>query len=93
MCPKSALVSGFNIEYGLGSNAFLFISEYACIIFLSWTTCLLVCLYGISLAAQLLRMFSQRDNVTEQLLKEEDNCIAVFVKAHQKPKLYSKYLL
>lgn len=69
MCPKSALVSGFNIEYGLGSHAFLFISEYACIIFLSWTTCLLVCLYGISLAAQLLRMFSQRDNATEQFLK------------------------
>lgn len=66
MYPKSALVSGFNIEYGLGSHAFLFIS---CIIFLSWTTCLLVCLYGISLAAQLLRMFSQRDKVTEQFLK------------------------
>nr|YP_009994721.1 NADH dehydrogenase subunit 1 [Zyginella minuta]QNP08959.1 NADH dehydrogenase subunit 1 [Zyginella minuta] len=38
---ESELVSGFNIEYGSGGFAFLFISEYASIIFMSLFTCLI----------------------------------------------------
>nr|YP_009439688.1 NADH dehydrogenase subunit 1 [Yanocephalus yanonis]ATG83161.1 NADH dehydrogenase subunit 1 [Yanocephalus yanonis] len=37
---ESELVSGFNVEYGGGGFAFLFISEYASIIFISMITCL-----------------------------------------------------
>nr|YP_010692599.1 NADH dehydrogenase subunit 1 [Gargara minuta]WBV77340.1 NADH dehydrogenase subunit 1 [Gargara minuta] len=37
---ESELVSGFNIEYGSGGFAFLFISEYSSIIFLGLITCL-----------------------------------------------------
>nr|YP_010937782.1 NADH dehydrogenase subunit 1 [Ossuaria sichuanensis]WKW96229.1 NADH dehydrogenase subunit 1 [Ossuaria sichuanensis] len=38
---ESELVSGFNIEYGGGGFAFLFISEYASIIFISMFTCMI----------------------------------------------------
>nr|UFK32180.1 NADH dehydrogenase subunit 1 [Limassolla emmrichi] len=38
---ESELVSGFNIEYGSGGFAFLFISEYASIIFMSFMSCLI----------------------------------------------------
>nr|YP_010610477.1 NADH dehydrogenase subunit 1 [Cyphonia clavata]WAP90798.1 NADH dehydrogenase subunit 1 [Cyphonia clavata] len=38
---ESELVSGFNIEYGSGEFAFLFISEYSSIIFISLITCLM----------------------------------------------------
>lgn len=38
---ESELVSGFNIEYGSGEFAFLFISEYSRIIFISLISCLL----------------------------------------------------
>nr|QZZ18253.1 NADH dehydrogenase subunit 1 [Dikraneura zlata] len=38
---ESELVSGFNIEYGSGGFAFLFISEYASIIFMSLISCLI----------------------------------------------------
>lgn len=37
---ESELVSGFNIEYGRGGFAFLFISEYARIIFIRLITCI-----------------------------------------------------
>nr|WRQ18263.1 NADH dehydrogenase subunit 1 [Nandigallia matai] len=37
---ESELVSGFNVEYGSGGFAFLFISEYSSIIFISMITCL-----------------------------------------------------
>nr|YP_010035032.1 NADH dehydrogenase subunit 1 [Parazyginella tiani]QOX09876.1 NADH dehydrogenase subunit 1 [Parazyginella tiani] len=38
---ESELVSGFNIEYGSGGFALLFISEYASIIFMSLLTCMI----------------------------------------------------
>nr|YP_010827546.1 NADH dehydrogenase subunit 1 [Sinocentrus brevicornis]WFD60965.1 NADH dehydrogenase subunit 1 [Sinocentrus brevicornis] len=38
---ESELVSGFNVEYGSGSFAFLFISEYSSIIFMSLMTCMI----------------------------------------------------
>nr|YP_009828723.1 NADH dehydrogenase subunit 1 [Empoascanara sipra]QJC14420.1 NADH dehydrogenase subunit 1 [Empoascanara sipra] len=38
---ESELVSGFNIEYGAGGFAFLFIAEYSSIIFISLITCLI----------------------------------------------------
>nr|YP_011036770.1 NADH dehydrogenase subunit 1 [Conlopa bredoni]WRK21439.1 NADH dehydrogenase subunit 1 [Conlopa bredoni] len=38
---ESELVSGFNVEYGSSGFAFLFISEYSSIIFMSMFTCLL----------------------------------------------------
>nr|QZZ18363.1 NADH dehydrogenase subunit 1 [Yangisunda tiani] len=38
---ESELVSGFNIEYGSGGFALLFISEYASIIFMSLISCLI----------------------------------------------------
>nr|YP_009776009.1 NADH dehydrogenase subunit 1 [Mitjaevia protuberanta]YP_010117074.1 NADH dehydrogenase subunit 1 [Gunungidia aurantiifasciata]QJA16319.1 NADH dehydrogenase subunit 1 [Mitjaevia protuberanta]QPM99288.1 NADH dehydrogenase subunit 1 [Gunungidia aurantiifasciata] len=38
---ESELVSGFNVEYGSGGFALLFISEYASIIFISMITCLI----------------------------------------------------
>nr|WRY72447.1 NADH dehydrogenase subunit 1 [Typhlocyba bilaminata] len=38
---ESELVSGFNIEYGSGGFALLFISEYASIIFMSMISCLI----------------------------------------------------
>nr|YP_010362175.1 NADH dehydrogenase subunit 1 [Trifida elongata]UNS15667.1 NADH dehydrogenase subunit 1 [Trifida elongata] len=38
---ESELVSGFNIEYGSGGFAFLFIAEYASIIFISMVSCLI----------------------------------------------------
>nr|YP_010958567.1 NADH dehydrogenase subunit 1 [Centrotypus laticornis]UXF57643.1 NADH dehydrogenase subunit 1 [Centrotypus laticornis] len=37
---ESELVSGFNVEYSSGGFAFLFISEYSSIIFMSMITCL-----------------------------------------------------
>nr|YP_010809163.1 NADH dehydrogenase subunit 1 [Anaka burmensis]UNZ99522.1 NADH dehydrogenase subunit 1 [Anaka burmensis] len=40
---ESELVSGFNIEYGGGGFAFLFIAEYASIMFMSMITCLMFC--------------------------------------------------
>nr|YP_010271156.1 NADH dehydrogenase subunit 1 [Gargara genistae]UKB86921.1 NADH dehydrogenase subunit 1 [Gargara genistae] len=38
---ESELVSGFNIEYGSGGFALLFISEYSSIIFMSMITCMI----------------------------------------------------
>nr|YP_009344635.1 NADH dehydrogenase subunit 1 [Entylia carinata]APU51900.1 NADH dehydrogenase subunit 1 [Entylia carinata] len=38
---ESELVSGFNVEYGSGEFAFLFISEYSSIIFMSLISCML----------------------------------------------------
>nr|YP_009692099.1 NADH dehydrogenase subunit 1 [Hypsauchenia hardwickii]QEG98432.1 NADH dehydrogenase subunit 1 [Hypsauchenia hardwickii] len=38
---ESELVSGFNVEYGSGGFAFLFIAEYSSIIFMSLITCLI----------------------------------------------------
>nr|YP_009731732.1 NADH dehydrogenase subunit 1 [Limassolla lingchuanensis]QHR79695.1 NADH dehydrogenase subunit 1 [Limassolla lingchuanensis] len=38
---ESELVSGFNIEYGAGGFAFLFIAEYASIIFMSFMSCVI----------------------------------------------------
>nr|QKV48770.1 NADH dehydrogenase subunit 1 [Parathailocyba orla] len=38
---ESELVSGFNVEYGSGGFALLFISEYASIIFMSLLSCLI----------------------------------------------------
>nr|ATD86014.1 NADH dehydrogenase subunit 1 [Centrotus cornutus] len=38
---ESELVSGFNIEYSSGGFAFLFISEYSSIIFMSLITCMI----------------------------------------------------
>nr|YP_010583025.1 NADH dehydrogenase subunit 1 [Zorka agnesae]UGN61471.1 NADH dehydrogenase subunit 1 [Zorka agnesae] len=38
---ESELVSGFNVEYGSGGFALLFISEYASIIFMSLISCLI----------------------------------------------------
>nr|YP_009692125.1 NADH dehydrogenase subunit 1 [Leptocentrus albolineatus]QEG98458.1 NADH dehydrogenase subunit 1 [Leptocentrus albolineatus] len=38
---ESELVSGFNIEYSSGGFAFLFISEYSSIIFMSMFTCMI----------------------------------------------------
>uniref|UniRef100_UPI0030037F67 NADH dehydrogenase subunit 1 n=1 Tax=Limassolla uncata TaxID=3019672 RepID=UPI0030037F67 len=38
---ESELVSGFNVEYGSGGFAFLFIAEYSSIIFMSFITCLI----------------------------------------------------
>nr|ATF28602.1 NADH dehydrogenase subunit 1 [Illinigina sp. EMHAU-15062817] len=37
---ESELVSGFNVEYGSGGFAFLFIAEYSSMIFISMFTCL-----------------------------------------------------
>jgi len=38
---ESELVSGFNVEYGAGAFAFLFIAEYGSIIFISFITAIL----------------------------------------------------
>lgn len=48
---ESELVSGFNIEYGSGSFALLFLAEYGSIIFISY---LIVCLFFGGLGGQFL---------------------------------------
>jgi NADH:ubiquinone oxidoreductase subunit H len=56
---ESELVSGFNIEYGRGGFALIFLAEYARIIFISYVLVLIFlgCFLSIGLLGHLLSIF------------------------------------